>query len=212
MALSDLLSESRLEIVNLAKARGEISIDDVVEELGLAKTTIRQHLNRLDQLGLVEKSSKREGRGRPKLIYSLTDTGERLFPSGDAEIARELVKYLQKTGNDELIRKFFEEFWKRRRSEFQLRCDATGADTLEEKLQVLYELLDEQGFMPEIDFNGDTASIRECNCPFSETVKASRIPCELEAQFMQWIVDADAERVAFIPDGASACTYDFDLS
>ena len=211
MPLSDLLSESRLNIVNLAKSRGEISIDDAVEELGLAKTTIRQHMGRLENIGILESESRREGRGRPKLVYTLTPTAEGLFPSGDAEIARELVEFLGETGNIDLVEAFFEKFWERRRAEFDLRCQAAGAESLPEKLEVLEELLEEQGFMPDIDCDGDSATIRECNCPFPETVEATRIPCRLEAQFMRWIVGSETDRVEFIPDGAPACTYAFEL-
>lgn len=209
MALSKLLSESRLDIVNLTKARGELSIDEAVDQLGLAKTTIRQHFNRLEQLGLVERKSRRQGRGRPKLVYNLTETGERLFPSGDKDIARELVRFLVDRGDEDAVEEFFANYWERRKSEFKLRVDAAGARTTDERLEVLRELLAEQGFMPEIDQSGNETCIKECNCPFSETVKSTRLPCRLEAEFMQWVVGDSAERVEFIPDGATACTYSF---
>jgi predicted ArsR family transcriptional regulator len=80
-------------------------------------------------------------------------------------------------------------------------------DDLEGRLHVLKELLDEQGFMPEIERTDDRTVVRECNCPFPEAVKNTRLPCHLEAQFYETIFDTPLERVSYIPDGNPSCTY-----
>ena len=211
MGLSKLLSDTRLAIVNLAKVRGGITASQAVDATGLSKSTIREHLHRLEELGLVESTADRSGRGRPSHLYSLTDLGERLFPSRDGEVARELVAFLHEKGEADLITEFFETFWRHRRQEFRLRCELDGAETLAEKLDVLDTLLDEQGFLPDIELDDGDVTICESHCPFSETVKATGIPCRLEAEFMESIVGAEPHRVTFRPDGASACTYTFDV-
>jgi Na+-transporting NADH:ubiquinone oxidoreductase subunit C len=48
-----LLSEAKAALIDMMKLDGEISVDDAVAELDLAKTTIRQHLQLLEQYGLV---------------------------------------------------------------------------------------------------------------------------------------------------------------
>jgi predicted ArsR family transcriptional regulator len=62
--------------------------------------------------------------------------------------------------------------------------------------------------MPEIRENEDAITVRECNCPFPESVKRTRIPCQLEKRFFEAIFQADLDRVSYIPDGNPACTYE----
>ena len=50
---------------------------------------------------------RREGPGRPHVIYNLTDAGEALFPQGEAEVLVEMVEYLLGTGRVELVEEFF---------------------------------------------------------------------------------------------------------
>lgn len=202
-------SESKRDVLLLIKRKGAISLHDAEEATGLARTTLREHLGQLERDGLVSRTTRRQGRGRPSLRYHLTPEGEALFPSRDGVLLRRLLAYLDERGEHELVHAFFERFWEERLREYEFRLDAGPADDPMHRLRLLEELLREQGFMPEVVVDEKCLTIRECNCPFPEAVRHTRLPCRLEARFFERIFSEAVVRVAYIPDGSPACTYEF---
>lgn len=112
-------------------------------------------------------------------------------------------------GDDALIQGFFEHYWDERLRDVHHRFDLAQPADDGERLAVLTEMLREQGFMPEVRLSEEGLVIRECNCPFPEAVKRTRLPCRLEARFFEQVFDERISRVTYIPDGFPACTYEF---
>lgn len=209
--LTALLGESRQRLLRLVNRRGETTAVEAADELDLAVTTVRQHLQRLEDDGLLERNSRPQGRGRPTLYFRLTERARRMYPSADGHMLRELLEFLGRQGHHRVIDEFFRHYWQTRSEQLEQRLADAGAETLEQRLEVLDEFLAEQGFMPEIDIREDgTVVIRECNCPLRASVESTRLPCRLEAQFLEDVVGRLLERVEYIPEGHPACVYEFD--
>lgn len=196
------------ELLLLIKRRGEITLDDAEAATSLTRPTLRQHLGGLERDGLVTRSTRRGERGRPALRYALSPSAETLFPSRDGHLLGRLLDYLLDRGEDALVHDFFERYWDERLRDVQDRLRHVPASDAEGRLAALSDVLREQGFMPEVHRNGGV-TIRECNCPFPEAVKRTRLPCRLEATFYERLFDGPAQRVTYIPDGFAACTYEF---
>lgn len=207
--LSFFPSDTKRDLLMLMKQQGTISLDDAEAATGLTRTTLREHLGQLERDGLVERSTWRQGRGRPSHRYTLTADGERLFPSRDNVLLGRLLEFLQQEGEEALIQTFFERFWAERLQDVQYRLSKLDPGDQKGQLAVLEQLLREQGFMPEIRQDEEGLVIRECNCPFPEAVKRTRLPCRLEAEFFEQLFDKRIGRVTYIPDGSPACTYEF---
>ena len=199
---------SQKQLLNLIKKQGQLTLKEAVTQTRLSKTTIREHFTILEKDGYIERFSKREGRGRPELVYKLTPAGHRLFPSLDTSFLRDLLRYLKKMNQQEMIGGFFEQFWNKRFEEMNFRLNQAEDDSVETKVHILKDLLEEQGFMPNIQIDDNRIVVEECNCPFSETIKETKLPCKLEAVFIQKILNADLSRVNYIPDGNHSCSYD----
>lgn len=186
-----------------------MSLDDAEDATGLTRPTLRQHLGQLERDRLVVRSTKKQPRGRPSLRYALTPEAEALFPSRDDALLGGLLEYLQERGEDELVQAFFERYWEDRLRDVQHRLSRIPAGDEEGRLVALVAILREQGFMPEARRDAGGLVIRECNCPFPEAVKRTRLPCRLEARFFERVFDERISRVTYIPDGFPACTYEF---
>ncbi|MGM0575498.1 MAG: helix-turn-helix transcriptional regulator [Myxococcota bacterium] len=205
----DTLSPPKRTLVDLIKALGAVTVDDLAARAGLGKTTVRQHLDDLLEAGLVAREPHRLGRGRPTYHYDLSEAGYDLYPSGDGALLRELLLYLARDGQQETIRAFFDRFWASRSEEIERRVRAAGDDSLDTRVGVLRSVLRQEGFMPDIERHEDgTVTVRERNCPYRQTVRATLLPCRLEAEFIQRALGAEVRRVAYMPQGAKACTYD----
>ena len=57
-----------------------------------------------------------------------------------------------------------------------------------------------------------TVKIRECNCPFSQAIRETRLPCKLEAKFYERLFQQKMVRTSYIADGEYACTYEFEIT
>lgn len=208
--ITNILSDSQQKLLDLVKRNGELTVAGAVEQLELATTTVRQHFSALEDEGLVERRERAEGRGRPTAYFSLSEAARQMYPSNDGTVLSELLNFLSREGYHRAIDDFFREFWEQRRVDLRERLDEQGAESLEERLEVLEDFLREQGFMPDVEIDEGTVTIRECNCPLRGSVQSTRLPCRLEAEFLEHVVDRVLSRVEYIPAGATACTYEFD--
>ena len=207
-ALDLVSSDTRRELLQIIKRRGSLSVDEGMDALDMARTTVRDHLLQLKEKGLLERTVERKGRGRPSHRYEMTPKAKMLFPSRDGELMGELLQYLRDNGVADLVTSFFEEYWDARTRSVKHRLREESGDALEARLDVLQSILDEEGFMPTVDRTDDRVVIRECNCPFPESVKQTKIPCRLERDFFEALFETELERVTYIPEGNPACTYE----
>lgn len=208
-----MLTGTKKEIVDLIKREGILSIDGLVDRMELSKTTLREHLLQMERDGYVERDYLRSGPGRPSLQYRLTPKGNSFFPSAEPTLLREMISYLKHQGKEETVENFFEKFWEDRLQKTRERMAETSAGDPEERMDVLMEMLEEEGFMPEFEINEEEESVRvkECNCPFSEAVKETRLPCKLEEMFYKKLFNQKAERITYIAEGDHSCTYDIPM-
>lgn len=208
-----MFTGSKKELIDLIKRNGTVSIDEAVEQMELAKTTLREHLLQLERDGYIQREYLRSGPGRPSLQYQLTQKGNSLFPSSESALIRELLRYLKDGEEDEILEDFFEVFWDDRFEKAQERMDNTSDKHIQSRVEELAHMLEEEGFMPEFDLDKetDTLTVKECNCPFSEVVKETKLPCKLEAMFYKKLFNEKAERTTHIGSGDHACTYDIPL-
>jgi len=209
-----MLTGSKKILINLIKQNGMLSIDNAVEQTDLAKTTVREHFLQLERDGYVDRKYVRAGPGRPSLQYLVTKKGNRLFPSSESDLIRELINYLKGQGEEKKIEEFFEAFWEKRLQKAREKMDNASEQDSRARLNELMKFLEEEGFMPEyeVDEEKGAVTIRECNCPFSEVVKETRLPCQLEAMFYKKLFETDVERKSYIAEGDYSCTYDISLN
>jgi predicted ArsR family transcriptional regulator len=201
------------ELLNLIKQKGTLSMGEAVIHTDLAKTTLREHLLQLERDGYIRREYIRSGPGRPGLQYQVTPKGHRLFPSSESELIRELLKYLKERGDEDTIEEFFESFWEERLKKAQSRMNEASDGDTKSRLGKLMSFLEEEGFMPELetDEQNGKVTIKECNCPFSEVVKETRLPCKLEAIFYQKLFEEEVVRTSYIAEGDFSCTYEIPL-
>lgn len=214
MNSSMMFTGSKKDLLDMIKRKGSLSVDDAVEEIELAKTTLREHLLQLERDEYVERSYERSGPGRPSLQYQLTNKGQSLFPSYESTLIRELLNFMKSRGDEQTIEQFFKAFWDERLGEARRRMDEAAEDDLKKRLQELSSMLEEEGFMPEYEYDEQegTVTMKECNCPFSEVVKETRLPCKLEAMFFKQLFNEKVERTTHIAEGDYACSYDISLT
>lgn len=168
----------------LAVATRPLSTADLAERLGLHANTVRLHLERLRQAGLVEVASVHQGRvGRPQHVYSLAPGAPGLGldpPSATllAGLLGALAERLGASGDDAAAVGWS---WGR---------DAARRTRARSCLRALADEMARLGFDPATETHGDRTSIAFLHCPFRELAEAyPELVCNLHRGICEGVVD-----------------------
>ena len=183
------------------------SVLDVIKRAGEASAG--QHLSALSDEGLVTARDvlrAKGAQGRLQLRYTLSARAESLFPKAYAELANDLLRYVEAEGEDLIDRVFA-----RRRD---ARIDGAKARLAKRKsfagrVAELAAILDEDGYLADLEQLPDgTFRITEHNCAVLSVAEHHPTACRSEIEFLQTgLPEAEVERVSHIVSGAHQCAY-----
>jgi len=185
--------------LELARAPKPLATADIADSLGLHPNTVRPHLERMREVGLLEVSAEvRTAVGRPQNLYALSDGAPSLGlePPTFPMLARMLVRLAEATGAtaDDAADVG------REQGDLDARLYTNAASCLE----ALVDRLDQLGFDPAVDGSeeGETAVIAFAHCPFRELAEAHPdLVCSLHRGMVEGFVETmgDAEVDDFHP-------------
>lgn len=206
----DSLPPARRKIITALKISGELAAEDIAGRVHTSPGAVRQQLIAMRGEGYLQTRALRDGPGRPKLLYRLTDEGEALFPSSSPEQFTAALEAAREMGPDiltEILRRMTRSFFERIRPRL-------AGQSPEAQLEAGMEILREQGFFPAArTLPGGRIQLTLFHCPFVET--ARRVPelCDSEMECFRLVAAAgDVTRIAHRLDGQASCTYLFRLS
>lgn len=199
------VSPGQQRVLDVLKRRGDSTVPELALALELNVETVRYHVRSLERSGYARRAdTRRSGPGRPELLYGLTSQAETLFPRSEGAILGALAAHLQATGNELLLREFFEAYVSARRDEAMARVEGlTGAARVEEVARIMSEF----GFMATAGQAGDEPGLHLCHCPLRELVEVTRIPCRAELGFIRELLGEPLTRLSYIPAGDATCSY-----
>lgn len=170
--------------LELARSSAPLATSHIAESLDLHVNTVRPHLERMRDVGLLEvRTASTGGVGRPQHRYALAPGAPALGlePPVFPLMARMLLKLADDVGADTA-------------DACEAGCDQgrhaaqqyRGTDTT---LALLTEL-DKLGFDPELAVDDDAVTIGFANCPFSELAEANPdLVCGMHKGMVQGFVD-----------------------
>ena len=170
--------------LELARSTRPLATADVAESLGLHVNTVRPHLERMREVGLLEVQSDNRGAvGRPQHRYSLAPDAPSLGlePPTFALIARMLLRAAGLAGADaaDAVDAGRE----------QGRADA-ARDVGRPCVAALVRELDRLGFDPTVAGDDGQATIAFAHCPFRELAEANpNLVCGLHRGLIEGFVE-----------------------
>lgn len=197
------LTEARRDVLYAVRRRGEATVDQVADALGMSVSGARQHLAALRDADLVsDRELPSEGRGRPRLVHRVTPRGDDLFPKAYGELTNELLGFL----DPDLERELFD---RRRAVRIERARERLDGLDLADRVDELARILDEDGYLAFSRRRDDGSfDIVERNCAIATVAAAHPEACRSELDFIRTVLpDATVDRISHIVSGATECGY-----
>jgi len=195
-------------VLRYLKTRGDATAEDLATAAAITLSGVRQHLTALERDGLVTHTEPRAstGTGRPRYLYTLTPTGDALFPRAYAELTNELLHYVEDE-DPALLTRLFDRRAQRRLEQCRARTEGLP---FPERVSVVARILDEDGYLADFTPRDDGAFvITEHNCAVLSVAKRYSLACSSELAFLQAALpDATVARIAHRLNGAHVCAYE----
>jgi len=200
------MSSTRQKILESILKAHRCTVSELAEQLGFNPISIRHHLIKLEAEGLIQAEDQRNGVGRPRQVFSLTEAGLELFPTRYLQLTSRLLERIKQSLPEGGIEAIFSEM---------------GADVVrnyssvspienlpfEERLDLLREILAKEGFTVEWEKKGDAYHINELNCPYYQIGISHPEVCTVDRAVISGVLDVPATRINCILNGDSFCTY-----
>jgi predicted ArsR family transcriptional regulator len=208
--MADRLSDAKRRIVERLKRVESATAPELAAGFGLTDTAVRQHLEALEALGLVERSaSEPAGRGRPPVAWHLSTLAASLFPDRHGDLTVELLGSIRTALGEEGLSKVIDTRAKAQEAAYR-RALPDVPCPLAERVTRLAGVRSAEGYLAESVPDGDgSVLLVEHHCPIAKAARACTGLCQSELELFQRVLGDDVvvERTQHLMAGDMRCAY-----
>ncbi|NVD05405.1 transcriptional regulator [Vibrio sp. JPW-9-11-11] len=195
------------KILQTVKREGAVTAKQIADELNMTTMGARQHLQALEDDGLLAFEDLKVKVGRPTRHWSLTQKGHTQFADRHGELTIQVIEAVESLFGTDGLQKVADE---REASTYQHYASALEkCRTLEQKLARLVELRQQEGYMAELEVQDAGFVLIENHCPICKA--ATRCPslCQSELNIFQRLLGEPyvVSRSEHIVAGERRCVY-----
>lgn len=195
------------KILQTVKRGGAVTAKQIADELDMTTMGARQHLQGLEDDGLLAFEDVKVKVGRPTRHWSLTPKGHAKFTDRHGELTIQMIEAVETLFGVEGLQKVADE---REAKTYHLYLsELEECQTLEQKLHRLVSLRQQDGYMAELEKLGNCFLLIENHCPICKA--ATRCPslCQSELNIFQRLLGDKfhIERTEHIVEGQRRCVY-----
>lgn len=199
------MQSTRQEILEILKEERQATVEDLAQRLELTPMTIRHHLNVLQAQGLVAATTVRRSQkvGRPRLVYTLTEEADDLFPQSYGDLAVHLVTEIKETVGPEETEAVFRRIAERISQDAPL---AHPGQPFEERLDQVTDFLERQGFIMRWEKTDDGYILANINCPYRQVTREHPEVCAMDAVLLERLLGVEPEPLDSLREGDPVCS------
>ncbi len=198
------MNSTRDRILKTLLNHPNASISDLASAVNINSISVRHHLTNLLADGLIIASEVRHGVGRPRLVYSLSETGQENFPTRYMALTNKLLDELKNTLTSEQVHSIFSGIAQSMAKE---RLDNTKKLSIEQKLEYIKKILAIEGFSIEWEKCDDGFVIKEVSCPYYHIGQNHPEVCIVDQTLISTILDKNTVKKTCVLNGDQYCTY-----
>lgn len=182
------------------------TVNELAESVDINPISVRHHVTKLEAEGLIVSEEERHGVGRPRLIFSLTPKGMEQFPQRYLQLTMRLMDQLKSNLPEKVLGTIFKDVAEGIANELTHDINLEEL-TLEERLELLQEVLTAEGFMVNLEEEEDSFYIVEASCPYHHVGEDHPEICVVDQELIAHFVSSTPKRVECILDGDKQCKY-----
>jgi predicted ArsR family transcriptional regulator len=199
------MKTTREKVLQTLLSRPRSTVTELAEEVGINAISVRHHISSLLAEGLIDSEEERHGVGRPRQVYSLTKSGSEKFPTNYLRLTTKILDQMKNTLPAPVVDKLFTEIALDMSSNYQ---DMATNLTLEEKLDLIQNLLSREGFTVEWEkIDEEEYRIHEISCPYLHVGQNHPEVCKVDQTFIASILSIPVEKINCLLLGNDHCTY-----
>ncbi len=207
------MERTRDQVVRLLHERGECSIAELAELIGVSSGSIRRHVDLMVADGLLEARLERQPRGRPLTRYSLSEAGEeqssgehyqRLLSRLSPALAALQADEVAGADGPGIVSRIFDHVAESVAAEYRPRVHG---DTLGERVYQVTLVLSEEGILEEVEDAGDHYRLRNVSCPYRSTAVENHACCDADRRTIELLLGQPVEQVKTVAGGGMTCEY-----
>lgn len=202
----ELLAAPRRVLLEALKQDGEATTEQLAQSTFLSAGAVRQHLLALTAQGLVSFVRVREGPGRPRHVFRLTERGEEVFPQIYSHVANAVLTALEEE-DPEVVDRIFNRLLT---AQVALANSAIEATSNAGRVLELAEVLDVYGFYPKVELADNAPALLTLrHCPLIRVASEHPRLCEVECEALKAVLPgASVVRTAHRLAGDDVCRYE----
>ncbi len=195
------------KILQRMKREGDVTAKELAQELSLTTMGVRQHLQGLEESGLVDFHDVKVKVGRPTRHWRLTAQGHSQFTDRHGDLIIQMLDSVEdlfgSTGLEKVINQ------REQQTFTQYQQALAKCENLKEKLELLTTLREQEGYMAELLHDEQGYLLVENHCPICHAAKRCPSLCQSELNVFQRLLGNEylIERNDHIIAGERRCAY-----
>lgn len=200
------MSDIRNLVLNTLLKRQRCTINELAEVAEINPISMRHHIAKLEGEGLVTSEVVRQGVGRPHNVYFLTNAGMEKFPQRYLSLSIRLLEQLKENLPQKTVKKLFKEIASGMVDDHTAQVDLGQLD-LDERVEIISQLLQTEGFTIEVSPSDEGVLIRENSCPYKHVGQEHPEICLVDEAIIEKVMNADIEKTHCVLNGDPFCAY-----
>ncbi len=194
-------------VLDLLRKDEGLTVQELIDRLEVTATAVRQRLDRLVQVDMIERRKVVQGRGRPQFRYFLTPLGMRYASASYSGLALALWQEVMDLPSQAMRQRILRRVG--RRMGLELRGQLPGSGSLSERMTAVADMLSHNRVPAGVEQFGELPVLRVHACPYPELSKfdGQRSLCELEAEMISEAVGQPMQLDSCRLDGHASCQY-----
>ncbi|MGB7342277.1 MAG: ArsR family transcriptional regulator [Phototrophicaceae bacterium] len=206
------MQETRRQILDILRDRAEATVDDIVDDLqilrgSITSVTVRHHLSKLQEDGLVDAAQMRHRAtpGRPQHVYSLTDLGNSYFPNNYPDLATNLIKQIKANLPEKQVNVIISGVADSMAAEANIPLEGN----LRDRLDKVVDYLNCHGYEARWDVHDEGYVLITSNCPYHKVVHEDNDDtlCQMDMRLISQMLGVVPRMLARISSGDESCSY-----
>jgi predicted ArsR family transcriptional regulator len=207
--ISEIGRTQRLDIINSLKRTKGMSVNELVEKMGMSYMGIKQHCITLHRDGYLDTWRRPQKMGRPEMVYRLTRRTHDLFQAESHQFTLDLLKASEDIYGPNAPEKLLYNVFKKKTA--ALKSKAKG-ETVADRAKWLAQVRDGEGYMAQFVNNNNkdgAPHILECHSPILNLVEQYPIISRFEQDMFEAVLGTRVRRQVIRNSGLYECAFQF---